>query len=149
MSMGRDLVEVVEDALVLDKYVERVADPRAGAVSTFSGVTRNHFQGKRVEKLEYEAYVPMAIKVMQDICEEARSKWDLIQCAIAHRTGTVHVGQPSVVIAVSSAHRKGAMDATAYIIDEIKARAPIWKKEFYQDGSVWKENQEGKLVREK
>lgn len=149
MNTGTDLVEVVEGALVLDKYVERVADPRAGAVSTFSGVTRNHFQGKRVEKLEYEAYVPMAIKVMQDICEEARAKWDLIQCAVAHRTGTVHVGQPSVVIAVSSAHRKGAMDATAYIIDEIKARAPIWKKEFYEDGSVWKENQEGKLVREK
>eukprot|EP00894_Picocystis_sp_ML_P004572 jgi/Pico_ML_1/55089/g839.t1 len=69
-----DLVEVVEDGLKLDKYVEHVADPGAGAVSTFSGVTRNHFQGREVRKLEYEAYVPMAIKVMQDICLEARKR---------------------------------------------------------------------------
>lgn len=144
-----DLVEVVGDGLKLDKYVEHVADPGAGAVSTFSGVTRNHFQGREVRKLEYEAYVPMAIKVMQDICLDARKRWELIQCAVAHRTGKVEVGQPSVMIAVSSAHRRGAMEATSYIIDEIKARAPVWKKEFYADGSVWKENQEGKLVREK
>lgn len=94
-------------------------------------------------RLDYEAYVPMAIKVLEQVVQEARQKWELKHVAIYHRTGTVPVGQVSVIVAVSSAHRKEAMHATEYLIDHLKARCPIWKKEVYNDGSVWKGSCEG------
>lgn len=94
--------------------------------------------GKKVVQLEYEAYEPMAKKVLLDIIQKARSKWSLKHIAIYHRTGTVPVGEVSVVIAASSAHREDSIHATEYLIDELKASCPIWKREVYEDGSVWK-----------
>lgn len=94
--------------------------------------------GKKVVQLEYEAYEPMAKKVLLDIIQKARSKWSLKHIAIYHRTGTVPVGEVSVVIAASSAHREDSIHATEYLIDELKATCPIWKREVYEDGSVWK-----------
>lgn len=89
-------------------------------------------------QLDYEAYEPMAIKVLRELTEEARRQWDLTHIAIYHRVGTVPIGGISVVIACSSVHRAEALHATEFLIDHLKARCPIWKKEVYEDGSVWK-----------
>lgn len=81
---------------------------------------------------------------LQDICEQACEKWDLCKVAAVHRLGTVLVQEASIVIAASSAHRKAAIEACHWIIDEVKVQVPVWKKEFFTDGSVWKENAESR-----
>jgi len=141
---------VTGDPLDLSTYASLVADPGAGAISTFCGVTRNSWQGRVVVKLEYEAYVPMATKKLWQLCEQVAEKWEVAKVAIAHRTGIVEVGEPSVIIAVSSAHRRESLEAVAWAIDELKAMVPIWKREFFEDGSQWKENEESRqrLLRE-
>ncbi|PNW80549.1 hypothetical protein CHLRE_07g322250v5 [Chlamydomonas reinhardtii] len=138
--------EVTSDPLDISRYVELVADPGAGAISTFTGVTRNNFQGKTVIKLDYEAYTPMALKKLQELAHQVTNKWSVCKVAIAHRVGTVLVGEPSVIIAVSSAHRRESLEAVHWAIDELKASVPIWKKEFFEDGSVWKENEESRRL---
>ncbi|KAJ8601508.1 hypothetical protein CTAYLR_006706 [Chrysophaeum taylorii] len=120
-----------------------VGDPACGAIATFVGVTRDTFEDKTVAKLSYEAYGPMALKEMRRLCELARERWDVKKCAILHRTGEVPIGGASVVIAVSAPHRKDALEACAWLIDELKATVPIWKKESYVDGDAppqWKQN---------
>jgi len=137
---GEDSVMVTSDKISLEELVAKVGAPSAGAISTFSGTTRDNFNGKKVLHLYYEAYIPMALKEMQEICHQMRSKWQLIKIALVHRIGEVPIGEASVIIAISSAHRRDSLEATQYAIDEIKAKVPIWKKEFYEDGSMWKEN---------
>ncbi|ORE04105.1 Molybdopterin biosynthesis MoaE [Rhizopus microsporus var. microsporus] len=137
--MTKDTVVITHEGLpLLDDIVKIVQDDSAGAISTFSGTTRDTFEGKKVVQLDYEAYEPMAKKVLLDIIQKARSKWSLKHIAIYHRTGTVPVGEVSVVIAVSSAHRGDSIHAMEYLIDELKETCPIWKREVYEDGSVWK-----------
>lgn len=115
-----------------------VSDDRAGAAVAFSGMVRNHAPGKaNVTHLEYEAYAETVVAKIEEICTEARSKWDVLHVAVEHRTGTVHVGEPSVVVAVSSAHRGDSFDAARFVIDELKVRAPIWKKEYSDEGADW------------
>ena len=98
---------------------------------------------KKVTLLEYECYVPMAIKELNKCISQARRLHSsVISVAIYHRIGAVPIGQESVIIAVSAPHRKDAIHATEFLIDELKATVPIWKKEFYEDGVVWKENAE-------
>ncbi|GFH20682.1 Molybdopterin biosynthesis MoaE [Haematococcus lacustris] len=138
-------VRVTESPLDINDLIAFVSDPGAGAVSTFNGVTRDNFQGKRVVRLEYEAYEPMAVKKLQELCDQVTSKWAVVKVAIAHRIGVVEVMQPSVIIAVSSAHRRASLEAVHWAIDELKATVPIWKKEFYEDGSQWKENEESRM----
>ncbi|KAM5576967.1 molybdopterin synthase catalytic subunit [Rosa sericea] len=140
----RNLVEILEEHTEIDiaKYINYVSAPEAGAIATFSGTTRDTFDGKAVLELRYEAYVPMAIRCMKSICSSARSSWNLVSIAVAHRLGPVPVGKTSVFIAVSSVHRVDSLDACKFIIDEIKASVPIWKKEVYSNGEVWKENSE-------
>ncbi|CDH60344.1 molybdopterin synthase catalytic subunit-like [Lichtheimia corymbifera JMRC:FSU:9682] len=136
---NNDIVTISPNVLPsLDTVSHQVSNDGAGAIVTFSGCTRDTFQGKRVLRLEYEAYEPMAIKVLKELIAEARGKWDLTHVAIYHRTGVVPVSQVSVIIAVSSAHRAEAFRASEYLIDTLKERCPIWKKEVYEDGSVWK-----------
>eukprot|EP00879_Flechtneria_rotunda_P008650 GHRR01009063.1.p1 GENE.GHRR01009063.1~~GHRR01009063.1.p1 ORF type:complete len:159 (+),score=21.01 GHRR01009063.1:465-941(+) len=139
-------VELTDQPLDLIKCTQIVSDPGAGAISTFTGTTRNNFNGKTVVKLEYEAHGPMAVAKMRDVCKQAQSKWDVKHVAISHRLGPVAVSEASVVIAVSSAHRRAALEATHWAIDELKATVPIWKKEFFEDGSLWKENAESRPV---
>jgi molybdopterin synthase catalytic subunit len=91
-----------------------------------------------VVQLEYEAYKGMASKVLHELIKEARAKWDLKKVAIYHRTGIVPVGKVSVVVATSSPHRADSIRAAEYLIDTLKEKCPIWKKEVYEDGSVWK-----------
>ncbi|KAM2507987.1 hypothetical protein FF1_030173 [Malus domestica] len=140
----KNLVEILEEEIQIDmaKYINYVSAPQAGAIATFSGTTRDTFAGKTVLELRYEAYVPMAIRCLKSICSSARSSWNLLSIAVAHRLGPVPVGQTSVFIAVSSIHRVDALDACKFVIDEIKASVPIWKKEVYANGEVWKENSE-------
>ncbi|CAG8449686.1 14261_t:CDS:2 [Acaulospora colombiana] len=136
-----DFVKLTFEDLDLQSIVDLVKDNSAGAVSIFSGTTH-----KTVIKLDYEAYVPMAEKVLLSIIFEARTKWELKKVAVYHRLGTVPVGDTSVIIAVSSVHRRESLHAIEWIIDQLKEKAPIWKKEIYSDGSVWKENREDKSL---
>ncbi|KAL5702117.1 molybdopterin synthase [Ranunculus cassubicifolius] len=138
------MIEIVEENTPIDiaKYINFVQSPQSGAIATFSGTTRDTFEGKIVVELQYEAYIPMAVRCIRSICSSARSTWNLDSIAVAHRLGPVLVGETSVFIAISSVHRVDALDACKYMIDEIKASVPIWKKEVYANGEVWKENSE-------
>jgi MoaE-MoaD fusion protein len=122
-SVGMAHVRVTSQPLALDPLVARVTDPRAGAVVTFLGVTR------QVAELEYEAYVPMAERQMEQIVQNAIERHGLCAAAAEHRIGMVALSEPSVVVAASAPHRGEAFAGAREIIDEIKARAPIWKKE--------------------
>ncbi|XP_020578559.1 molybdopterin synthase catalytic subunit [Phalaenopsis equestris] len=137
------LIEIVSPSpLDLIRYVNFVRDPSAGAIATFEGTTRDTFDGRRVVELRYEAYITMATRQLAGVCSAARAAWSLCRIAVAHRLGTVPVGEASVFIATSAVHRADAMEACRFIIDEIKASVPIWKKEVYENGEVWKENKE-------
>jgi len=138
----KDICIVTEEKLDLMKIYNEVLEPSCGAISTFVGVTRDHFNGKKVIKLEYEAYKPMAEKELFKICKQVREKWEVVHIAIYHKTGLVPIGDASVIIAISSVHRDTGLEAVHWAIDELKATVPIWKKEFYEDGSVWKGNAE-------
>jgi molybdopterin synthase catalytic subunit len=109
--------------------------PGAGAVVLFSGEVRDNNRGKAVAWLEYEAYTPMAEKMIAEILAEAKKKWSLHIAKACHRTGRVAVGDPAVVVITASAHRSEAYAANQYIIDRIKHEAPIWKCECYADGT--------------
>ena len=116
-------------------------DTSCGAVANFVGITRDHFQNKKVVKLSYEGYVPMAIKELRQLCHDTAAQFDVQRIAAVHILGDCPVGQPSVILAASSPHRKAAIQAIEFLIDELKARIPIWKLEVYEnDESVWKEN---------
>jgi MoaE-MoaD fusion protein len=122
-SVGALHVRVTDEPLALDPLLERVRDPRAGAVVTFLGVTRE------VEQLDYEAYVEMAERQIEEIVRRATERHGLCAAAAEHRVGTVPLSEPSVAVAASAPHRDAAFAGAREIIDEIKARAPIWKKE--------------------
>jgi MoaE-MoaD fusion protein len=130
-SVGTAHVRVTDEPLALDALVARVTDPRAGAVVTFTGVTR------QVAELDYEAYQPMAERHMERIVTEAIERHGLCAAAAEHRVGTVPLSEPSVAIAVSAPHRGEAFAGAREIIDEIKARAPIWKREVEGDEARW------------
>uniref|UniRef100_A0A0E0CFD4 Molybdopterin synthase catalytic subunit n=1 Tax=Oryza meridionalis TaxID=40149 RepID=A0A0E0CFD4_9ORYZ len=140
-----DLVEILEEGsgrLDIARYVDHVHDLAAGAIATFEGTTRDSFEGRRVVELRYEAYGAMARRRLAAILREARAAHSLRRLAVAHRLGTVPAGEASVFVAASAVHRADAMEACRYVIDEVKASVPIWKKEVYDDGEVWKENRE-------
>lgn len=111
-----------------------VETPESGAVVIFLGVVRNHAEGKAVEALTYEAYAPMANKTMLEVAEQAHERWPLHRVAVAHRIGHLGIGDASIAIGVSSAHRKEAFAACEFVMDRIKDDAPIWKKEHWADG---------------
>lgn len=126
----------------MGELLEKVADPAAGATASFVGTTRNSFHGKEVRYLEYEAYPEMAERKLGEIGTEVATKWPPVTgVAIAHRVGRVEVGEASVAIAVSAPHRREAIAACAYGIDRLKKVLPVWKKEVFADGEVWRENE--------
>jgi molybdopterin synthase catalytic subunit len=122
-SVGSLHVRVTDEPLALDPLLERVRDPRAGAVVSFLGVTRE------VPELEYEAYVEMAMREMAEIVRRAVERHGLCAAAAEHRVGTVPLSEPSVAVVASAPHRAAAFAGAREMIDEIKSRAPIWKKE--------------------
>ncbi len=139
-----DFVSLVHSEISTNECSSKVASPKAGAIASFLGTTRDNHNGKDVLKLEYECYDSMAISEMKKICAQMRVKWpELIGICFVHRIGEVPIGEASVAVYVSSPHRVDALQAVAFGIDELKARVPVWKKEFYADGqSSWKENSE-------
>ena len=114
---------------------DQVIDPASGGFCSFEGWVRNHHEGRAVERLEYEAYPLLAEKEGNRILEEARQKFKIVRAACIHRTGPIEIGGLAVVVCVSAHHRDAAFDACRYIIDEVKARVPVWKKEYFTDGS--------------
>jgi len=114
-----------------------VLSPEAGAVSLFLGVVRNNNLGRHVDYLEYDAYPAMATKVMKQIADEIRERWDVLDIAMHHRIGRLQIGEASVAVAVASAHRSEGIEACHYGIDRLKAIVPIWKKEVWADGEEW------------
>jgi molybdopterin synthase catalytic subunit len=136
------MVQLTDGPIDVGVVRAAVARDEAGAVLIFEGVTRNHHDGREVRRLEYEAYPSMAESQMERICADILGRWPEVRVAMAHRIGVVAVGEASVVIAVSAPHRDEAYAASRYAIDTLKAVVPIWKKEFYADGSAWKANAE-------
>jgi molybdopterin synthase catalytic subunit len=116
-----------------------VAEPGAGGVVTFVGRVRDNARGHAVDALEYQAYPEMAESVFAQIAAEAKERYAICDVAIHHRIGRLCVGEPSVIVAVAAPHRKAAFAGCEYVIDQLKRRAPIWKKEFGPGGAVWVE----------
>jgi MoaE-MoaD fusion protein len=126
-----------EEPLSLDAVVGEVRSDEAGAIATFVGTTRVNSRGRTVERLEYEAYAGMAENVMAEIADDLKQRYDVCEIAIHHRTGTVEIGDASVVIAVSAPHRQDALAACREAIDRLKQTVPLWKKEVYEGGEEW------------
>ena len=138
--------QVIETPIDEKELLERVSAPGAGAISTFHGVVRDNSLGRKVRYLFYEAYPPMAIREMEKIEQEVREKWTVEKIAMTHRVGRLEVGEASVIIAVSSPHRREAIEACHYAIDRLKQTVPVWKKEYWEGGEVWIENQQGSFI---
>ena len=128
---------LVEGPLDLGAVVAEVADEQAGAIATFQGTVRRQSRGREVIALEYEAYGGMAEKVMAEIADGVKERYELCDVAVAHRVGRCEVGEVSVAIAVSAPHRQDALSACRDVIDELKERVPLWKKELYEGGEEW------------
>jgi molybdopterin synthase catalytic subunit len=126
-----------ETPVSLDRVVAEVQTEEAGAIATFSGTARRQSRGRTVEYLDYEAYEGMAEEMMQKLADGLRERYDIKDVAIHHRVGRVAIGEPSVVIAVSAAHRKDALAACKDAIDILKVDVPLWKKEVYEGGEEW------------
>ena len=131
------MFRIVRRRIGLEAVLRAVRDPAAGAVVTFLGTTRNENAGRRVTRLEYEAFAEMATREMERLGAAAQHRWRLRKLAIVHRVGVVPVGESSVVIAVSAGHRQEAFVACRWLIDRLKQIVPIWKKEHFRGGEVW------------
>jgi molybdopterin synthase catalytic subunit len=125
------------EPLDLAAVVAQVSRPDAGAIATFIGTTREHSRGRVVVGLEYDAYPEMAESEMARIADAIRSRHDVLDVAMAHRVGPVPIGEASVVIAVSAAHRAAALEACREAIDTLKQTVPVWKKELFEGGEEW------------
>jgi molybdopterin synthase catalytic subunit len=132
--MRSSLVDIVDGPIDAAKMIAAVGHPSAGGTALFIGTTRTPSDGREVSYLEYEAYRPMAVQMMEGLVAEAGKRWPLVAACAVHRVGRVAPGEASVIIAVSAEHRAAAFEACRYLIDEIKKDVPIWKKEVYADG---------------
>jgi molybdopterin synthase catalytic subunit len=133
-----DIYRVVTEPLSPDAIAAEVDDPGAGGIVIFSGVVRNETGGRPVKFLEYEAHAAMAEVKMREIGESLRARWSGVKrVAMLHRIGRLEIGEASVLIAVSAAHRGDAFEACRYAIDTLKRTVPVWKKEHFEDGEVW------------
>jgi molybdopterin synthase catalytic subunit/molybdopterin converting factor small subunit len=133
-------VSLASAPLQLDPLIELVTSPGRGGLATFTGLVRDHFEGRPVTQLEYEAYEPMALTQMARLCDEIETTWEGCAVAMHHRLGKLAIGEVAVHIAVAAPHRDAAFAACRFGIDELKERVPIFKKEIYRDGSQWKGN---------
>ena len=138
LSQQRDLIAVSADMVDPADVVAAVAAPDAGAIVLFAGTVRDHSPGRSgVTHLEYETYDEQVMEKIAEVVREVRERWPVTKVAAIHRVGELAVGEISVIVAVSSPHRNDAFPAGRYLIDEIKARAPIWKKEHWPGGAEW------------
>ena len=131
------MIKITEKSIDVQKVIDTATSLAAGAVNVFVGTVRNTANGKNVVWLEYEAYESMAVAEIRKIIDDASHRWPLLGWAVSHRVGTLKPGEVSVVVAVSSPHRRESFEACQYIIDTLKEKAPIWKKEHFEDGEEW------------
>jgi molybdopterin synthase catalytic subunit len=131
------MIKITEKSIDVQKVIDTASSLGAGAVNVFVGTVRNTANGKNVVWLEYEAYESMAVAEIRKIIDEASHRWPLLGWAVSHRVGTLKPGEVSVVVAVSSPHRRESFEACQFIIDTVKEKAPIWKKEHFEDGEEW------------
>ena len=132
-----DLYELTRERIAGEALVERVRAGEDGAIVTFDGCVRNHSHGRSTLYLEYEGYEAMALAKLREIGQLVHEKFAIDRVAIVHRLGRLEIGESSVFIAVSAAHRAAAFEACRWAIDTLKQTVPIWKKEFFADGAVW------------
>ena len=136
------MLDITEAHINVAEVEAAVTWSGAGAVLTFKGVARDSFEGRSVTGLVYEAYRELALPVLEQIVEEVAVRWSTARVAIVHRTGSVAISEPSVVISVAAPHRDECYAASRYTIDRLKEILPVWKKEVYAQGSSWKTNDE-------
>lgn len=130
-------IKISAEDLILKDCYDFVQDDSCGGITVFVGTVRNSTNNKRVYKLEFSAYEPMAIKEMTKIASEALEKFEIKKIAIHHAVGDLNIGAVPVIITVSSPHRDAAFKACQFAIDTLKKTVPIWKKEFFEDGEIW------------
>jgi molybdopterin converting factor subunit 1 len=130
-------VAIVREKIDVQRITESVRQPADGACCVFEGIVRDNSRGRKTLFLDYEAYEPMALREMEQLIAESRKKFGIREAAIVHRLGRLHIGETSVLIVVISAHRAAAFEACRWLIDSLKKRVPIWKKEHFADGAVW------------
>lgn len=131
------LVRIVRERIVPHDIIPPLEKPEDGAIVVFDGVARNHTRGRKTLHLDYEAYEPMALQEMRRLAAEALQNFPIRNLALVHRLGRIEIGESSVLIAVYSAHRAPAFEACRWLIDTLKKKVPIWKKEYFEDGAVW------------
>jgi len=136
-----DRYGITREVIPVAELAQQLKAAEAGAVVVFEGIVRQHSGGRNTLYLEYEAYEPMAIRKMREIGEEAKQKFAVHRIGMLHRLGQLEIGETSVAIVVTSAHRRPAFEACHYLIDRLKQIVPIWKKEYFQDGAVWAEGE--------
>jgi MoaE-MoaD fusion protein len=137
-----DIFEITREPIDKQALEQRLVSGSAGAVVTFDGIVRNQTKGRPVLTLQYEAYVPMALKEMRRIGAEVHEKWpDVLRVGIIHRFGELTISESSVAITITSPHRRVAFEACRYAIDRLKQTVPIWKKEVFADGEAWVEGE--------
>jgi MoaE-MoaD fusion protein len=130
-------VHLIRERINPGALIPPLERPEDGAVVVFDGIVRNHSRGRATRYLEYEAYEAMALRQMEDLAAQALTRFAIRNLLLVHRLGRIEIGEPSVLIAVFSAHRAAAFDACRWLIDTLKQTVPIWKKEFFEDGAVW------------
>jgi molybdopterin synthase catalytic subunit len=135
------LIRITADPLDPQPLIEHVRRDESGAVAVFLGIVRNNNLGRRVLRLEYDAYPQMAEKKLRQVAEEAMSRWPITDIAIAHRTGRLEIGETSLLVVVSSPHRDEAFEACQQAVNRIKEIVPIWKKEVWEGGEAWIEGE--------
>lgn len=141
--MSQDIYEITREPIDKLGLEQRLLTGAAGAIVTFDGVVRDNTKGRRVVTLQYEAYAPMAVKEMRRVGEEIRRRWPEVErIGVIHRFGELKISESSVVIVVTSPHRRVAFEACHYAIDRLKQTVPIWKKEIFEDGEAWVEGQQ-------
>jgi molybdopterin synthase catalytic subunit len=128
------MAHLTSEPITVDPLIQAVLSPSRGGVATFLGIVRDHHAGQSVVELDYEAYGPMAEAECSRIVAEAEAKWP-VRVAVQHRVGRLVIGDTAVAIAAAGAHRDEAFEACRYVIEELKRRVPIWKRERYSDGS--------------
>lgn len=138
---GPDFFELTTAPIDVGSVARRLISPQCGATVTLDGYVREWTRGRRSLYLVYEAYPPMALREMERLGRTAHERFDIHHIGIVHRTGRLEIGETSVVISVSAPHRRAAFEACEWAIRELKRTVPIWKKEFYEDGSVWVEGE--------
>ena len=131
------MIEITDQPIDKNKIISAAESLEAGALNVFIGTVRAKTANKKVIRLEYECYEPMAVSEIEKIFKEASQRWPILKVAISHRIGVLQLGDEAVVLAVSTPHRKESFEACQFIIDTLKQTVPIWKKEVYEGGEEW------------